>query len=59
MDITVNGGAPVAVNFPSTSTWPNWQSATVPVTLQAGTNTIRATATAAAGGPNVDYLELS
>jgi alpha-galactosidase len=60
MDITVNGGAPpFAVNFPSTSTWPNWQSITVPVTLQAGANTIRATATAAAGGPNVDYLELS
>ena len=32
-------------------------SATIPVTLTAGANTIRATATTANGGPNVDYLE--
>jgi hypothetical protein len=45
--------------FPSlaTETGDTWVSATIPVTLTAGANTIRATATTANGGPNVDYLE--
>jgi len=32
---------------------------TATVTLNAGANTIRATATTASGGPNIDYLEVA
>jgi alpha-L-fucosidase len=56
LTITVNGGSPTTVAFNATGSWDTWASNTVPVTLAAGTNTIRATATAATGGPNLDYL---
>jgi subtilisin family serine protease len=60
MDIAVNGTRVVAgLGFPGTGAWTNWSTATATVTLNAGTNTIRATATVAAGGPNVDYLEVA
>ena len=59
MSISVNGGAPVTVNFPGTGSWNTWSTASVTVNLKAGSNTIRATATVAAGGPNVDWLELA
>jgi chitinase len=57
MDITVNG-ALVAdeLAFPSTGAWSTWSTVDQMVTLNAGTNKIRATATTAAGGPNVDSL---
>jgi hypothetical protein len=58
MDISVNGGTAVTVNFAGTGSWDTWQTATVSVPLNAGTNTIRATATTANGGPNVDYIEI-
>jgi len=60
LDIAV-GGSTVrpGLAFPSTGTWPNWQSVTTTVSLNAGTNTIRATATTAGGAPNLDYLEVS
>ncbi|MFL6143420.1 MAG: glycosyl hydrolase 2 galactose-binding domain-containing protein [Labedaea sp.] len=58
MDVTVNGTTvATAVSFPSTTTWDSWASVTVPATLTAGSNTVRATATTATGGPNLDYLE--
>ncbi|WP_281356367.1 family 20 glycosylhydrolase [Acrocarpospora macrocephala] len=59
MDITVNGTL-VADEFAFTGTgaWTTWQTRTLTVTLPAGTSTIRATATTASGGPNVDYLEV-
>jgi alpha-L-fucosidase 2 len=59
MDITVNG-APVAdeLAFPPTGAWATWQTVTTTATLAAGTNRIRATATTANGGPNVDWLEV-
>ncbi len=57
--ISVNGGAPVPVSFPSTGSWNTWATARVTVSLNAGTNTIRATSTTANGGPNVDWLEVS
>jgi hexosaminidase len=60
MDITVND---VLVRdelaFNPTGAWTTWQTATTTVPLNAGTNTIRATATTATGGPNVDYLEVA
>ena len=59
MDISVNGGAATSVSFPVTGSWDTWQTVTVPATLVAGSNTVRATATGAAGGPNVDWLEIS
>jgi alpha-galactosidase len=56
MAVSVNGATPVTVNFPGTGSWDTWATATVSAPLAAGTNTVRATATTAAGGPNVDYL---
>ena len=58
MNISVNGGPPVVVNFPGTGAWPTWATATTTATLNAGSNTVRATAITADGGPNVDYLEV-
>src|SRR5204863_6798444 len=59
MQISVNGGAPVTVNFPGTGFWNTWGTAMLAVNLPAGTDRIRATATVTAGGPNVDWLEIA
>jgi hexosaminidase len=60
MDIRVNGVVVAAgVAFGGTGNWDTWQNQTLTVNLNAGANTIRATATTANGGPNVDYLETS
>jgi alpha-L-fucosidase len=59
MNLTVNGGTPTSIAFNSTTDWTSWTNATVPVTLTAGTNTIRVTSTTANGGPNLDYLEVA
>jgi chitin-binding protein len=60
MDIAVNGAlAADELAFPGTGDWASWQTVGVTVPLVAGSNTIRATATTANGGPNVDYLELA
>ncbi|MEV0388451.1 glycosyl hydrolase family 28 protein [Nonomuraea sp. NPDC050643] len=60
MDIAVNGTvvAP-AKPFPGTGAWTTWQSTSLSAPLAAGPNTVRATATTANGGPNLDYLEVS
>ncbi|WP_410644443.1 glycosyl hydrolase 2 galactose-binding domain-containing protein [Amycolatopsis sp. lyj-346] len=59
MDITVNGTKVAsAVAFGGTGNWDTWQTVTVPVSLAAGTNKIKATATTANGGPNVDKITL-
>jgi hypothetical protein len=58
MDIAVNGTVVAAgVAFNPTANWDTWTTVTLTLTLSAGTSTIRATATTANGGPNVDYLE--
>ncbi|MFI6740516.1 glycosyl hydrolase family 28 protein [Nonomuraea sp. NPDC050451] len=58
MDIAVNGTVVAAAKpFNGTGTWTTWESTTVSAQLAAGANTIRATATTANGGPNLDYLE--
>lgn len=57
MDIAVNGtlsGNDVA--FAGTGAWTTWQTASISVNLNAGANTIRATAVTANGGPNVDRI---
>ena len=57
--VTVNGSTDYAkVSYPSTGSWTTWAESSVVVTLQAGQNTIRATASTESGGPNMDYLIL-
>ncbi|WP_166386240.1 carbohydrate-binding protein [Catellatospora methionotrophica] len=59
MDISVNGSTVLRdVRFDAMRSWDDWNTVTVTVTLIAGTNTVRATATSREGGPNVDYLEV-
>jgi hypothetical protein len=60
MNITVNGATvATGVAFGPTGAWTTWQTAGVQASLRAGANTVRATATAAAGGPNLDRLDVS
>jgi glucose/arabinose dehydrogenase len=60
MDITVNGNS-VALDlaFNPTTNWDTWADQTISVTLNAGSNTVRATATTANGGPNLDRLRVT
>ncbi|MFF5209677.1 CBM35 domain-containing protein [Streptosporangium sp. NPDC000396] len=60
MDVSVNGTV-VATGkaFPPTVNWDTWADTVVVATLNAGVNTIRATGTGSAGGPNVDRLAVS
>ncbi|MEV6650163.1 cellulase family glycosylhydrolase [Streptomyces sp. NPDC051219] len=57
MTITVNGAtAATDKAFPGTGAWTSWFTTSVTAALKAGSNTVRATATTANGGPNVDHL---
>ena len=59
MDIRVNGTLVSAgLAFNPTGNWDTWANVTLNVTLTAGTNTVRATATTANGGPNLDFLDV-
>ncbi|MFF5207257.1 glycoside hydrolase family 88 protein [Streptosporangium sp. NPDC000396] len=59
MDVTVNGVLVAdELAFPGTGAWTTWRTSTVTASLTAGTNTIRATATTANGGPNTDSLSI-
>src|SRR6266542_3108350 len=59
MDIAVNGTVVAAgTAFNGTGSWDTWGTVTLTVNLNAGTNTIRATATTANGGPNVDKITI-
>ena len=56
--LSVNGTAVGTVlPFGDTGSWDTWGRVTVPVTLQAGANTIRVAATSASGCANLDYLD--
>lgn len=58
LDISVNGTLVSGGHaFTGTGSWNTWATATVNADLVAGTNKIRATATTANGGPNLDYLD--
>ncbi|MFI5747727.1 glycosyl hydrolase family 8 [Streptomyces sp. NPDC051644] len=58
MDISVNGTVVASgLAFGGTGSWDTWATKTVTAQLTAGTNTVRATATTANGGPNLDYLD--
>jgi len=60
MDIRVNGSLVVTGKaFNGTGNWDTWATTSVTVTLNGGTNTIRATATTSNGGPNVDYINVT
>jgi glucose/arabinose dehydrogenase len=60
MDITVNGSLVANdLAFNPTGAWTTWQTQTTNATLTAGTNTIRATAVTANGGPNLDRLRVT
>jgi hypothetical protein len=56
MDVTVNGVLVATPSFPGTTNWDTWATATVNVSLNAGTNLIRLTSTTVNGGPNLDKL---
>lgn len=59
MSLTVNGTPAQTLSFPGTGAWTAWQTRSIPVSLGTGANTIRATATTAEGGPNVDHLAVT
>jgi glucose/arabinose dehydrogenase/phosphatidylethanolamine-binding protein (PEBP) family uncharacterized protein len=60
LDISVNGAVAAGnLAFQPTGAWTTWSSVTTTVTLKAGANTIRATATAAEGGPNLDFIDVT
>jgi unsaturated rhamnogalacturonyl hydrolase len=52
------GGTGTTLSFPGTGSWTTWRTVTVRVTLAAGANAVKATATTADGGPNLDSLSL-
>jgi len=56
MTIAVDGATVSTPSFAGTGAWTTWNTTTVTATLAAGTHTVRATATTANGGPNVDSL---
>jgi len=59
MDVTINGVLVAdELAFPPTGAWTTWQTKTITAQLNAGVNAIRATATTASGGPNLDFLEV-
>ncbi|MGW0202484.1 PQQ-dependent sugar dehydrogenase [Nonomuraea sp. NPDC003201] len=60
MTIAVNGTAvATARSFPGTGAWTTWQEISVDAPLNAGGNTVRATATTDNGGPNLDRLRVT
>ncbi|MEU6785926.1 glycoside hydrolase family 88 protein [Nonomuraea angiospora] len=52
------GGTGTTLSFPGTGAWTTWRTVTVRVTLAAGANAVKATATTANGGPNLDSLSV-
>ncbi|MFG1810882.1 glycoside hydrolase family 75 protein [Streptomyces sp. NPDC049040] len=57
--ITVNGTSRGTLNFPVTTDWDTWSTASVSVPLKAGANTIRVTGTTANGPANIDSVTVS
>jgi glucose/arabinose dehydrogenase len=59
MDLSVNGTVVASgVSFPATTDWNTWATKSLNVQLSAGSNKIRATATTANGGPNLDRVSV-
>ncbi len=60
MAISVNGNlVNSSMDFNGTGGWASWATQSLILTLNAGTNVIRAASTTSNGGPNVDYLEIT
>jgi hypothetical protein len=60
MEITVNGEiVNSSLGFGPTGSWEAWQNQSFSTLLRAGTNSIRARAISANGGPNLDQLVVS
>jgi glycosyl hydrolase group 75 (putative chitosanase)/carbohydrate binding protein with CBM6 domain len=59
MTIAVDGSTVATPQFASTGVWTSWNTTTVNTNLTAGTHTIKATATTANGGPNLDSLTVT
>ncbi len=60
LEIRVNGTVVAAgLSFPSTGSWTAWSFAKVNAALNAGANTVRATAIGSTGGANVDSLTVT
>ena len=58
-DISVNGTVTAAAAaFDPTANWDTWATKTVTATVNAGSNTIRISATTSAGNPNLDYIDV-
>ncbi|GAB3416351.1 pectate lyase family protein [Flindersiella endophytica] len=55
--LIVNGSTVQTPSFEGTSTWTNWTTKTLTVSVNAGSNTIRLNPTTANGLPNVDFLD--
>jgi len=58
MDVAVNGAVVRTQAFNGTGAWTTWSTVSIPLTLAAGSNTVRLTSTTATGGPNLDSLTL-
>jgi hypothetical protein len=60
MSVTVNGSTVNSnVAFNPTANWDTWADVSLSTALNAGVNTVRATATTANGGPNLDKLTVT
>ena len=60
MQVIINGSSDAYyISFPSTGDFTTWSDSTIVLPLTAGTNTIKAVSSTAAGGPNIDYIELT
>jgi hypothetical protein len=58
-DVVVNGSTVQSVTFAGTGAWSTWSTATVTLSVNAGSNTIRLNPTTSAGLANIDYLEVT
>ena len=59
MDVFVNNTLATNLTFQGTTDWDTWATQTINVPLNAGSNTVRLTATTVNGGPNLDRLRVA
>ncbi|RKN39712.1 carbohydrate-binding protein [Streptomyces hoynatensis] len=57
--LLVNGTAVQSTSFEATGAWTNWVTKSLTVPLDAGTHTIRLSATGSGGLANIDYLDVT
>jgi lysophospholipase L1-like esterase len=56
-DVVVNGSRVTGVSFEGTGAWTTWVTATLTLSVNSGSNTVRFSPTTAGGLPNTDYLD--